>query len=89
MTLVLALTLAAFTGMVRVAVVRGEAAASWQATGADVVVAAPGQLGISPSAVRAIAAVPGVQHAASALEVPLTISSGGQVVRSVACRRRT
>ena len=42
MTLVLALTVAAFTGMVRDAVLRGETAASWQATGADVVVAAPG-----------------------------------------------
>jgi putative ABC transport system permease protein len=83
MTLVLALTLAAFTGMVRVAVVHGEAVASWQATGADVVVAAPGQLGISPSAVRAIAAVPGVQHAAPALVVPLTISDGSQVVTAI------
>ena len=70
-TLVLALTVAAFTGMVRAAVVRGEIAASWQATGADVVVART-RLGISPSAVRAIAAVPGVQHAASVLTVPLT-----------------
>ena len=78
-TLVLALTVAAFTGMVRAAVVRGETAASWQATGADVVVAAPGQLAISPSAVRAIAAVPGVQHAASVLTVPLT-NGGGHVV---------
>lgn len=83
MTLVLALTLAAFTGMVRVAVVHGETIATWQATGADVVVASPGQLGISPSAVRAIAAVPGVQHAASALEVPLTVSDGGQVVTAI------
>ena len=82
MTLVLALTLAAFTGMVRAAVVRGETAASWQATGADVVVAS-GQLGISPSAVRAIAAVPGVRHAASALIVPLTISDGMQVVTAI------
>jgi putative ABC transport system permease protein len=82
MTLVLALTLAAFTGMVRTAVVRGETVASWQATGADVVVAA-GQLGLSPSAVRAIAAVPGVQHAASALVVPLTVADGGQVVAGI------
>jgi putative ABC transport system permease protein len=83
MTLVLALTLAAFTGMVRVAVVRGETVTSWQATGADVVVASPGQLGISASAVRAIAAVPGVQHAASALMVPLAISNGEQVVTAI------
>jgi putative ABC transport system permease protein len=82
MTLVLALTLAAFTGMVRAAVVRGETVASWQATGADVVVAA-GQAGISPSAVRAIAAVPGVQRAASALVVPLTVAGGAQVVAGI------
>jgi len=82
MTLVLALTLAAFTGMVRAAVVRGETVASWQATGADVVVAA-GQAGLSPSAVRAIAAVPGVQHAASALVVPLTVAGGAQVVAGI------
>ncbi len=81
-TLVLALTVAAFTGMVRAAVVRGETAASWQATGADVVVAAPGQLAISPSAVRAIAAVPGVQHAAPVLTVPLT-TGGGHVVDAI------
>jgi putative ABC transport system permease protein len=82
MTLVLALTLAAFTGMVRTAVARGETVASWQATGADVVVTA-GQLGLSPSAVRAIAAVPGVQHAASALVVPLTVAGGSQVVAGI------
>ena len=71
MTLVLALTVAAFTGMVRDAVVRGETVPSWQATGADVVIAAPGHASaISPSAVRAIAAVPGVQHAATALRSP-------------------
>ena len=81
-TLVLALTVAAFTGMVRAAVVRGETAASWQATGADVVVAAPGQLAISPSAVRAIAAVPGVKHAAPVLTVPL-ITGGGHVVDAI------
>ncbi len=84
MTLVLALTVAAFTGMVRAAVVRGETAVSWQATGADVVVAtSSGQLGISPSAVRAIAAVPGVQHAASALMVPLTLTDSEQVVTAI------
>jgi putative ABC transport system permease protein len=82
MTLVLALTVASFTGMVRAAVVRGETAASWQATGADVVIAA-GQLGISPSAVRAIAAVPGVEHAAPVLTVPLTVAGGAQVVTAI------
>jgi putative ABC transport system permease protein len=82
MTLVLALTVASFTGMVREAVDRGETAASWQATGADVVITA-GQLGISPSAVRAIAAVPGVKHAASAVTVPLSIDAGSQLVTAI------
>jgi putative ABC transport system permease protein len=80
MALVLALTVAAFTGMVRDAVLRGETAASWQATGADVVVTVPGQpttaTGISPAAIRAITAVPGVKRAATALV--LTLSIGGE-----------
>ena len=83
MTLVLALTVAAFTGMVRDAVISGETAASWQATGADVVIAAPSGLSISPSAVRAIAAVPGVQHAASAYLAPLTVAAGAPDVTAV------
>jgi putative ABC transport system permease protein len=76
MTLVLALTVATFTGMVQAAVFAGETAASWQATGADVTVTSPSTFDISPSAVRAIAAVPGVQHAASVYIAPLTIGSG-------------
>ena len=83
MTLVLALTVASFTGMVRTAISRAETAVSWQTTGADVVVS-PGQLRISPSAVRAIAAVPGVQHAATALVLPLTVDGGAQVVTAIA-----
>jgi putative ABC transport system permease protein len=83
LTLVLALTVAAFTGMVRDAVVSGETVVSWQATGADVVVAAPGQLAISPAAVRAFAAVPGVRRAASALVVPMTIDGGTEVVTAI------
>ena len=87
-TLVLAITVAAFTGMVRDAVLRGETAVSWQATGADVVVTAPFSLNtlesvISPAAVRAIAAVPGVQHAATALVVPLRTSNGSEVTSIV------
>lgn len=67
--LVLALTLVAFAGMVRGAVVRGEVAASWQQLGADAVVSDPG--GLSAAAERSITAVPGVQHAAA-----LTPTSG-------------
>jgi len=78
-TLVLALTMAAFTIMVRDAVVRGEIAASWQETGADVAITyAPG-VGAGPSAVRAFAAVPGVQHAATALELQLNLAGGEQI----------
>jgi putative ABC transport system permease protein len=83
MTLVLALTVAAFTGMVQAAVFAAETAASWQATGADVVVTAPIQLGLSPSAVRAIAAVPGVEHAASAATVVVTVTTGVHEVTAI------
>ncbi len=80
LTLVLALTVAGFTGMVRAAVSTAETAASWQATGADVVIAAPAELGLSPSAVRAIAAVPGVEHAAAAYVAAVAVTAGGQGV---------
>ena len=67
--LVLALTVAAFAGLVRDAVSRGDVAASWQAAGADVTISnlstAPG-FALPPAAVRAISAVPGVTHAAQA-----------------------
>lgn len=77
-TLVLTLTMAAFTIMVRDAVVRGEIAASWQETGADAAItSAPGFE--SGPAVRAFAAVPGVQHAATALELPLDLTGGERV----------
>jgi putative ABC transport system permease protein len=61
--LVLALTVAAFAGMVRDAVTNGEIAASWQTTGADATVTPAPSLIITPTAVRAIADVPGVTHA--------------------------
>jgi putative ABC transport system permease protein len=78
-TLVLALTMAAFTIMLRDAVVRGEIAASWQATGADVAITYPLGSGAAPSAVRAFAAVPGVQHAATAAELPLYLTGSERV----------
>jgi putative ABC transport system permease protein len=59
--LVLALSLATFAGMVNQAITRGEIAASWQATGADVAINATSSP-VTPAAERAIAAVPGVQH---------------------------
>ena len=83
MTLVLLLTLAAFTGMVRSAVARGETAASWQATGADVTVTALDQSSIPAAEQRAITAVPGVQHAAAVATFPVYLP-GAQVLAAVA-----
>ena len=62
--LVLALSLATFAGMVSQGITRGEIAASWHRTGADVLIqAGPGSGPITPDTVQAIGAVPGVRHA--------------------------
>jgi putative ABC transport system permease protein len=83
-TLVLAVTIASFTGMVREAVTRSETAASWQQNGADAAVAAPWALNtlaslISPSAAASLAEVPGVKRAASVLVVPLSVGGGAVI----------
>ena len=83
-TLVLAVTIGSFTGMVREAVTRSETAASWQENGAAAAVAAPWALNtlaslISPSAAASLAEVPGVKHAASVLVVPLSVSGGAVI----------
>jgi len=87
LTIVLALTVASFTGMVRDAVVRAETLASWQATGGDVTIAATGQVAVSTgfgtSAVQQVAAVPGVRHAVPASVIPWGVI-GGSVVTGVA-----
>ncbi|MGH3153674.1 MAG: FtsX-like permease family protein, partial [Streptosporangiaceae bacterium] len=75
--LVLALSVAAFGGMVRDAVQRGQVAASWQATGADAVVDDPA--GVNAGAQRAIAAVPGVQHVAAVTTLQGALGSGAAV----------
>jgi putative ABC transport system permease protein len=80
--LVLALTVAAFAGMVRDAVTNGEVAASWQTAGADATVtpsSAAVSFTIPPAAARAIAAVPGVTNAAGVWNEIWTTQSGGQV----------
>ena len=80
--LVLALTVAAFAGMVRDAVRNGEVAASWQSTGADATVTASyaaHSFTISPAAARAVAAVPGVSHAAEVVNELWTTPAHGQV----------
>ena len=65
--LVLSLSLATFAGMVNQGISRGETTASWHATGADVLIQpGPGGGPITPDAVTAISAVPGVRHATEA-----------------------
>jgi putative ABC transport system permease protein len=80
--LVLALTVAAFAGMVRDAVANGEAAASWHSVGADATVtpsyADPG-FTISPGAVRAVAGAAGVTHAVAVVNESWTTPAGRQV----------
>ena len=82
LALVLALTVAAFAGMVRDAVVNGEVAASWQTAGADATVTSSytaQSFTISPAAARAVAAVPGVTHAAEVMNESWTTPAGIQV----------
>jgi putative ABC transport system permease protein len=80
--LVLALTVAAFAGMVRDAVTNGEVAASWHTAGADATVASSytaQRFTILPAAARAVAAVPGVTHAAEVMNEFWTTTAGSQV----------
>ena len=78
--LVLAITVAAFAGMVRSAVTHGEINASWQAAGADVTISDVGTAGvIPPAAQHAFSAVPGVQHTAVVSEWILTAPNGALV----------
>jgi putative ABC transport system permease protein len=77
--LVLALTVAAFAGMVRDAVINGEVAASWHTAGADATVTSSytaQSFTISPAAARAIAAVPGVTHTAEVMNESWTTTAG-------------
>jgi putative ABC transport system permease protein len=62
--LVLALSLAAFAGMVSAGIARGETAAAWHTTGADVLIQPPAAAGaVAPGELKSIAAVRGVTHA--------------------------
>jgi len=81
--LVLALTVAAFAGMVKDAVTASEVAASWQAAGADVTVAGANANGlgatITPGMLRSVAAVPGVSKVAAVWEDTWTAPDEQQV----------
>ena len=81
--LVLALTVAAFAGMVRDAVTNGDAAASWKAAGADVTISGPpgfSNFTVPPAGARAIAAVPGVAHAAQVWAAPWQSADDAQLI---------
>ena len=71
--------MAAFAGMVRDAVTNGEVAASWQTTGADATVTPAPNLIIPPNAVREIADVPGVAHAAGVWNALWSTPAGAQL----------
>jgi putative ABC transport system permease protein len=80
--LVLALTVAAFAGMVRDAVTNGEVAASWHTAGADATVTSSytaQSFTILPAAAREVAAVPGVTHAAEVMNEFWTTAAGSRV----------
>jgi putative ABC transport system permease protein len=82
LALVLALTVAAFAGMVRDAVTNGDVAASWHTVGADATVTSSytaQSFAISSAAARAVAAVPGVTHAAEVMNESWATTAGGQV----------
>ncbi len=86
---VLALTVAAFAGMVRDAVGRGENAAAWAATGADVAIqnrpgiSPPAYDHVTPAVVAAISAVPGIRHTAVVWETSWS-GPGGQALTVLA-----
>jgi putative ABC transport system permease protein len=82
--LVLALTLAAFAGMVSSGIARGETTAAWHATGADVLIQ-PGPTSgpVTPGELKSIAAVRGVTHATAVWNVPW-VTPFGQAVTVVA-----
>jgi putative ABC transport system permease protein len=82
--LVLALSLTTFAGMVNDGITRGEVAASWQTTGADVLITTgPTSPPVSSAAVKAIAAVRGVR-AATAVWNTSWDTPGGQPVTVIA-----
>jgi putative ABC transport system permease protein len=82
--LVLALTLATFAGMISDGVARGEAAAAWQATGADVQIDTGPQSGpVTTAAVQALAKVRGVSQATAVWNTDW-LTGGGQPMSVVA-----
>ena len=82
--LVLALSLATFAGTLGDAITRGEIAASWQTAGADVLIKPIADtVSVTPAAVKAIAAVPGV-HSTTAVWITTWVTPAGQPLTVVA-----
>jgi putative ABC transport system permease protein len=79
-TLVLALTVAAFGGMVNGSIVGGQIADSWQTTGADAVIDTNGAAyDITPAVARSISAIPGVRHSTAVWTTTWETPQGQQV----------
>ena len=84
-TLVLALTLAAFGGMVNGSIVGGQIAYSWQATGADAVIDTNGAAyDITPAVDKSIMAVPGVRHSTAVWTTTWLTPEGQQQINVAA-----
>jgi putative ABC transport system permease protein len=82
--LVLALVVVSFGGLVRAAITRGEVAASWQQTGADATIdTLDSSLPLTPAALRAIAAVPGVRRTATVTMTTGVQANGTQVAVAI------
>ena len=82
--LVLALSLAAFAGMVSAGIARGETAAAWHTTGADAAIQPGATAGpVTPGELKSIAAVRGVTHA-TAVWNTTWVTPFGQAVTVVA-----
>jgi putative ABC transport system permease protein len=81
--LVLALTLAAFAGMITDSIGAAQTAQSWQTTGADAVGTTNGAVTVTPAIEHAVEAVHGVQHVAAVWATEWT-TPGGQAINAFA-----
>jgi putative ABC transport system permease protein len=76
-TLALAMTVAAFAGMVNGAIASGEVASSWQATGADAVVSTDAVVNpVTAGVQKSLLAVPGVRHVTAVWNTTWQTASG-------------
>jgi putative ABC transport system permease protein len=75
-TLVLVLTVAAFSGMVSGGISQGQTTYSWQATGADASIAVPSADEITAAQEQQLSAVPGVRHVAAVWTSQWSVPNG-------------